>query len=149
MAGWRRAVELAMTAEEIETLTALAVQDRGGAPRGAGANAARLSPAAVVFRPWDKDLAYIIRRSSAASSGHWPWCWSALADSTATGQEADDHAGSEAWSVSRRAIRPRSTAIRTNCGRRGFWPVMRASADRGGGHECLAHLVQGTVCKIR
>ena len=28
------------------------------------------------------------------------------------------------------ATRPRSTAIRMNCGRHGFWPAMRASADR-------------------
>ena len=29
-----------------------------------------------------------------------------------------------------RATRPRSTAIRTSCGRRGCWPAMRASSDR-------------------
>ena len=70
MAGRRRAVELAMTGEEIETLTALRGRGPGGAPRGAGANTARLSPAAVVFCCGTK-LGYIIRRSSAASSGHW------------------------------------------------------------------------------
>ena len=51
MAGWRQAVALAMTGEEIETTDgSFAVEDRGGAPRGAGANAARLSPAAVPRR---------------------------------------------------------------------------------------------------
>ena len=39
-------------------------------------------------------------------------------------------------------------AIRTNCGRRGFWPVMRASTAARRVNERLAHLVQGTVCKI-
>ena len=49
MAGWRRAVELAMTGEEIETMTLF--WGRGPRRRAAwsGANAARLSPAAVVF----------------------------------------------------------------------------------------------------
>ena len=35
MAGWRRAVELAMSAEEIETLTALSRSRIGFARRGA------------------------------------------------------------------------------------------------------------------
>jgi hypothetical protein len=35
--------------------------------------------------------------------------------------------------------------MRTNCGRHGFWPAMHGPAA---GHECLARLVQGTVCKI-
>ena len=35
-----------------------------------------------------------------------------------------------------------------NCGRHGFWPAMRASADRRRRHQCLARLAQGTVCKL-
>src|SRR5258708_31689271 len=46
-----------------------------------------------------------------------------------------------------RAVRPRNWAIRTSCGRRGCWRAMRANTGRRG-HECLANLVQGTVCKI-
>src|SRR3979490_126632 len=45
-----------------------------------------------------------------------------------------------------RATRPRSTAIRMRCGPRGCWHAPRGS--RTSGHECLAKLVQGTVCKI-
>ena len=39
-------------------------------------------------------------------------------------------------------------AIRTSCGRHGF--LARHARQRGpaAGHECLSHLVQGTVCKI-
>src|SRR3954451_17666014 len=44
------------------------------------------------------------------------------------------------------ATRPRSTAIRMSCGRRGFWHVMHASTDRRRGTN--SRLVQGTVCKI-
>src|SRR3984893_6459052 len=47
-----------------------------------------------------------------------------------------------------RATRPRITAIRTSCGRRACWRAMRAGTGRRRGHGCLAHLVQGTVCKI-
>ena len=35
-----------------------------------------------------------------------------------------------------------------SCGRCGFWHVTHASTGPTAGHECLARLVQGTVCKI-
>ena len=76
MAGWRQAVELAMTGEEIETLTALSRSRTEPASR---VSRAAMLPAIGRSRrslPWDADLACIIRRSSAASSGpspmaHW------------------------------------------------------------------------------
>ena len=73
----------------------------------------------------------------------------ALDDRPRPRQGTDDYAGKRkpGWYLWR-AIRPRSTAIRTNCGRRGFWPVMRASRYWRTGHQCLAHLVQGTVCRM-
>src|SRR5205807_8989614 len=46
------------------------------------------------------------------------------------------------------ATRPRITVIRTSCGRRGCWRAMHARTRRAAGHECLANLAQGTVCKI-
>ena len=49
---------------------------------------------------------------------------------------------SSIWPVAR----PRTAAIRTNCGRRGF--ASRREHGPGQGHACLANLVQGTVCKI-
>ena len=72
MAGWRRAVELAMTAEEIETLTALSRSRTEAAGRVERAQMLLAYRSGRRFLPSDKDLAYIIRRSSAASSGHWP-----------------------------------------------------------------------------
>ena len=36
----------------------------------------------------------------------------------------------------------------TNCGRRGCWRVTRGEHGPAAGDECLAHLAQGTVCKI-
>ena len=35
-----------------------------------------------------------------------------------------------------------------NCGRHGFWLAMRARARPAVGHQCLARLAQGTVCKL-
>src|SRR3977135_4530239 len=57
-----------------------------------------------------------------------------------------------------RAVRPRNWAIRTSCVRRGCGRAMRWTTrllarharehGAAAGHECLANLVQGTVCKI-
>jgi hypothetical protein len=45
------------------------------------------------------------------------------------------------------AIKPRSTAIRTSCGRHGCWRAMRASADRWLGTNVLPTWFRA-VCKI-
>ena len=46
------------------------------------------------------------------------------------------------------ATRPRSTAIRMNCGRHGFYPPCARERGSAAGHQCLARLAQGTVCKL-
>ena len=131
MAGWRQAVELAMTAEEIETLTALSRSRTEPASRVSRAQCC--SPIARSRRSlrWDTDLASIIRRSSAASSGRWPMArWRpSTTDRNRARSRRSRRKPRPGWCLWR-ATRPRSTAIRTNCGRRGFWPVMRASMDR-------------------
>ena len=77
MAGWRQAVALAMTGEEIEALTvAAAVADRTGRPGVAGSDAARLSGEAIVLcrgtKTWraSSDGAALGR----ASDGLWRAC---------------------------------------------------------------------------
>ena len=72
MATWRHAVELAMTEEEIERLTALSrsrTEPASRVTRAAMLLAYREEPS---FFAVGEDLACIIRRSSAASSGRWP-----------------------------------------------------------------------------
>ena len=62
MAGWRQAVALAMTGEEIEALTALS---RSRTDRQAGCRGQRCCSAIGRSHrslPWDEDLACIIRR---------------------------------------------------------------------------------------
>ena len=71
----------------------------------------------------------------------------ALDDRPRPGKEPTITPEAKAWLYLWPATRPRSTAIRMNCGRHGFWPAMRASADPAG-HQCLARLAQGTVCKL-
>src|SRR6202035_4526088 len=70
-------------------------------------------------------------RSSAASSGHWPMArWRpSTTDRDRARSRRSRRKRKPGWYLWR-AIRPRSTAIRTSCGRRGFWPVMGASVDR-------------------
>ena len=96
MAGWRRAVELAMTAEEIETLTALSRSRTEAVRRVERAQmllAYRQQPSffAVGLKTW--------RTSSDGPALHRAgtglWRAGGPRRPTATGQGADDHAGSE------------------------------------------------------
>ena len=133
MAGWRQAVASAMTGEEIEALTALSRSRTE--PAGRVSRAATLSAIGRSHRTllWDEDLACIIRRSSAASSEPWPMA--RLRHSMTDRDRAKSRRsrrrprpGRYLWP----ATRPRSTAIRMNCGRHGFWPPC-ARARTGGG----------------
>src|SRR6185312_12701712 len=90
MAGWRRAVDLAMTAEEIETLTALS-RSRTEAARHVG----RLSPAAVVFCRGTKTWRTSSDGPALRRAGTGVWRAGSPRRPTATGQGADDYAGSE------------------------------------------------------
>ena len=72
----------------------------------------------------------------------------ALDDRPRPGKRADDHAGGQGLvGIFGLRHRPRSTAMRRNCGRHGFWPAMRgrAAGPVRAGHQCLARLAQGTV----
>src|SRR3974390_802956 len=73
----------------------LQLGDRGGAPRGAGANAARLSPAAVVFCRGTKTWRTPSDGPALRRAGTGLWRAGGPRRPTATGQGADDHAGSE------------------------------------------------------
>ena len=76
MAGWRQAVALAMTGEEIEALTALSRSRTEPAGCVAGSDAARLSGEAIVLcrgtKTWraSSDGAALRR----ASDGRWRAC---------------------------------------------------------------------------
>src|ERR1700726_459716 len=116
MAGWRRAVELAMTAEEIETLTALS-RSRTEAARRV-----------------ERALAY--------------GALAALDDRPRPGKEPTITPEAKAWLVSLACDKAKEHGYPHE-----LWTtrlLARHARERGpaAGHESLAHLVQGTVCKI-
>src|SRR6476659_6949569 len=116
MAGWRRAVDLAMTAEEIETLTAL--------------SRSRTEAARYVERA----LAY--------------GALAALDDRPRPGKEPTITPEAKAWLVSLACDKAKEHGYPHE-----LWTtrlLARHARERGpaAGHECLAHLVQGTLCKI-
>ena len=103
MAGWRQAVALAMTGEEIEALTALS--------RSRTEPAGRVSRAAMLLGYRGEAISFfavgrrlgvrIIRRCSAASSERWPdGALAALDDRPRPGKEPTITPEAKAWLVS-------------------------------------------------
>src|SRR6267154_6281444 len=101
MAGWRRAIELAMSDEEIATLTTLSRSRLELASRVSRAQmllAYRENPS---FCAVGQRLGVIIRRCSAVSSGRWPmarWQPSTIARDRARNQPSRPEV--KAWLVS-------------------------------------------------
>src|ERR1700723_1445337 len=149
MAGWRRAVELAMTAEEIETLRVLSGWRTEAARRVERAQmllAYRQQPSffavgqklgvhhQTVQRCVERALAY--------------GALAALDDRPRPGKEPTITPEAKAWLVSMACDKAKGHGYPHE-----LWTtrlLARHARERGpaAGHECLAHLVQGTVCKI-
>ena len=143
MAGWRRVVELAMTDEEIGTLTALSRSRTEPASRVSRAQmllAYREDPSfcavgqriglhyQTVQRCVERALAY--------------GALAALDDRPRPGKEPMITPEAKAWLVSL-ATRLETTAIRTSCGTTRL--LARHAREHGAavGHACLARLVHG------
>ena len=151
MAGWRQAVALAMTGEEIEALTALSrSRTEPAGRRVAGSDAARLSGEAY------RSLR-VGRRPGADHQTVQRCVERAMADGALAA--LDDRPRPGKSRRSRRRPRPGrylwrceqgqgARLIRMNCGRHGSWPAMRASADRAAGHQRLAPSAQGTSVEL-
>ena len=150
MAAWRRAIELSLGDADAVMLRSMAQSRTEPASRGpTGADIAGLLEGPFVFRGGPSAWGCTTRRCSVASNGRWskvrwPRWTIALA---LVGSRRSLSKPRHGW-CRRRVGRRRTWAIRTNCGQRGFWPVTLASMDRRKGIPCLAHLAQGTVCKI-
>src|SRR3984893_17773417 len=96
MAGWRRAVELAMTVEEIERLTALSrVAHRAGGPGIAGADAAGLSRESFVLCGGAKRRGPPSNGSALRGAGAGLWAAGGHRGSTTAGQRTGHHAGGQ------------------------------------------------------
>ena len=149
MAGWRRAVELAMTAEEIETLTALSRSRTEAVRRVERAQmllAYRQQPSffAVGQRlgVHHQTVQRCIERALAYGA------LAALDDRPRPGKEPTITPEAKAWLVSLACDKAKEHGYPHE-----LWTtrlLARHARERGpaAGHEFLAHLVQGTVCKI-
>ncbi len=90
------------------------------------------------FSRWGEPWAHTIRRSSAVSSGRWPMvrCRRSTIARGPAGRRRSPPRPRHGLSTSP-AARPRTSAIPTNCGRRGCSPAMCASMGRQKGTLAL------------
>ena len=149
MAGWRQAVELAMTDEEIETLTALS--------RSRTEPARRVSRAAMLLAYRENPSFFAVGQRLGAHHQTVQRCVErAVADGALTALDDRPRPGKEpvitpeakAWLVSLACDKAKEHGYPHE-----LWTtrlLARHAREHGPsvGHRCLANLVQGTVCKI-
>src|SRR6201997_4215521 len=149
MAGWRQAVALAMTGEEIEAVTALS--------RSRTEPAGRVSRAAMLLGYREKPSFFAIGRKLGVHHQTVQRCieramacgpLAALDDRPRPGKEPTITPEAKAWLVSLACEKAKEHGYPHE-----LWTTRllarhaREHAPRAG-HKCLANLVQGTVCKI-
>ena len=149
MAGWRQAVELAMTGEEIETLTALS--------RSRTEPASRVSRAAMLLGYREKPSFFAVGRRLGVHHQTVQRCveravangaLAALDDRPRPGKEPTITPEAKAWLVSLACDKAKEHGYPHE-----LWTtrlLARHAREHGpaAGHDCLAHLVQGTVCRF-
>src|ERR1700756_5742973 len=149
MAGWRRGVDLAMTAEEIETLTALS---------RSRTEAARHVERAQMLLAYRQQRSFFavgqrlgIHHQTVQRCVERALAYGALAaldDRPRPGKEPTITPEAKAWLVSLACDKAKEDGYPHE-----LWTTRLAGGHGGqhppaAGHECLANLVQGTVCKI-
>ena len=149
MAGWRRAVELAMTDEEIERLTALSRSRTEPASRVSRAQmllAYRENPSFCAVGQRVGVHHQTVQRCVERALGYGPLA--AIEDRPRPGKEPVITPEAKAWLVSLACDKAKEHGYPHE-----LWTtrlLARHAREHGptAGHECLARLVQGTVCKI-
>src|ERR1700737_1639349 len=149
MGGWRRAVELAMTAEEIETLTALSRSRTEAARRVERAQMLLAYRQQRSFFAVGQRLGVhhqTVQRCIERALAYGPLA--ALDDRPRPGKEPTITPEAKAWLVSLACDKAREHGYPHE-----LWTtrlLARHAREHGpaAGHDCLAKLVQGTVCKI-
>src|SRR6202047_263629 len=149
MAGWRRAVELAMTDEEIERLTALSrsrTEPAGRVSRAQMLLAYRENPSFCAVGQRVGVHHQTVQRCVERALGYGPLA--AIEDRPRPGKEPVITPEAKAWLVSLAGDNAKEhgyahEVLTTRL-------LARHAHERGpmAGHECRANLVQGTVCKI-
>src|ERR1700687_4358241 len=149
MAGWRRAVELAMTCEEIERLTALSRSRTEPASRVSRAQmllAYRENPSFCAVGQRVGVHHQTVQRCVERALAYGPLA--AIEDRPRPGKEPVITPEAKAWLVSLACDKAKEHGYPHE-----LWTtrlLARHAREHGptAGHECLARLVQGTVCKI-
>src|ERR1700756_3501500 len=149
MAGWRQAVALAMTGEEIEAVTALS--------RSRTEPAGRVSRAAMLLGYREKPSFFAVGRRLGVHHQTVQRCveramaygaLAALDDRPRPGKEPTITPEAKAWLVSLACDKAKEHGYPHE-----LWTtrlLARHARERGpaAGHQCLARLAQGTVCKL-
>jgi hypothetical protein len=146
MAEWRHAVELAMSGEDIGRLTGISRSRTE--PGGAGANAARLPGETIVLRGRGKTRVHHQTVQRCVERALAYGALAALDDRPRPGKEPTITPEAKAWLVSLACDKAKEHGYPHE-----LWTtrlLARHAREHGpaAGHECLARLVQGTVCKI-
>src|SRR4030081_1320280 len=149
MAGWRRGVELAMTDEEAERLKALSrsrTEPASRVSRAAMLLAYRENPSFFAVGPSLGVHHQTVQRCVDRAVAYGPLA--ALDDRPRPGKEPVITPEAKAWLVSLACDKAKEHGYPHE-----LWTtrlLARHARERGpmAGHECLANLVQGTVCKI-
>src|ERR1700758_4418982 len=149
MAGWRRVVELAMTDEEIERLTVLSRSRTEATSRVSRARmllAYRENPSFCAVGQRVGVHHQTVQRCVERALGYGPLA--AIEDRPRPGKEPVITPEAKAWLVSLACDKAREHGYPHE-----LWTtrlLARHAREHGpsAGHQCLASLVQGTVCKI-
>src|SRR5216684_6078951 len=149
MAGWRRAVELAMSDGEIERLTALSRSRTEPASRVSRAQmllAYRENPSFCAVGQRVGVHHQTVQRCVERALGYGPLA--AIEDRPRPGKEPVITPEAKAWLVSLACDKAKEHGYPQE-----LWTtrlLARHAREHGptAGHKCLARLVQGTVCKI-
>src|SRR6266516_918598 len=149
MARWRQAVEVAMTEEEIETLTALA--------RSRTEPASRVSRAAMLLAYREKASFFAVAQRLGAHHQTVQRCveravaygaLAALDDRPRPGKEPVITPEAKAWLVSLACDKAKEHGHPHELWTTRLLARHAREHGPGAGHPCLSRLVQGTVCKL-
>jgi len=149
MAGRRQAIELGMTGEEIGTLTALS--------RSRTEPASRVSRAAMLLAYRENPSFFAVARELGVHHQTVQRCveravaygsLAALDDRPRPGKEPTITPEAKAWLVSLACDKAREHGYPHELWTTRLLARHAREYGPGAGHECLARLVQGTVCKI-
>jgi transposase len=149
MAGWRRAVELAMSDEDVAQLTAISHSRTGRASRVERAQmllAYRENPSFFTVAQRLGAHHQTVQRCVERAMAYGPLA--ALDDRPRPGKEPTITSEARAWLVSLACDKAKEHGYSHE-----LWTtrlLARHAREHGpaAGHDCLANLVQGTVCKI-